>query len=149
MSSLCEICGNEKVRGRTHCLYCGQQYHESGKTEHVYTLHRIVNLERGKPRVDIALTKLEREIERAVIDNIGVVTVIHGYGSSGKGGKIRHECRKMLDFYKDRGRVKEIIRGEDFSRKNGATKSLLRRFPQLLKNENLNKNNKGVTLIEV
>ena len=50
---------------------------------------RELNLEQGRPSVDRALGWLEAELEAARRMNTPLMKLIHGYGSSGKGGRIR------------------------------------------------------------
>lgn len=147
MEEFCEICGNDRIPGTLHCPYCGTRYQDHGKRK--ARGHRVVNIEMGRPPLDTALQKLEREIARAKEDNIAVVTIIHGYGASGRGGIIRKECRNTLDYLKDRKHIKGYIVGERFSRKEGQTRALLRRLPQMVDDANLNRNNRGVTLVEL
>lgn len=109
--------------------------------------HKVVNLEAGRPFVETALRKLEIELADARQQNLRVLTVIHGYGSSGKGGAIGVECRKLLEYLKSRGEINTFIPGEDFRQKSGPTRNLLRRFPRLADNVNLNKGNRGITLV--
>ena len=40
--------------------------------------------------------------------------VIHGYGSSGKGGAIRTKARQWLNAQVRNGTIKAVINGEDF-----------------------------------
>ena len=49
---------------------------------------REVNLELGRPTADEALRRLEAELEAARHMNTPLLKLIHGYGSSGKGGRI-------------------------------------------------------------
>ncbi len=111
--------------------------------------HRVINLETGKPVVEAALAKFKQEISTAQLDKITVVTIIHGYGSSGKGGAIRSECRKLLQYLESKRNIRCFIPGENFTRKQGQTRALLRRIPQLTKDDNLNRNNRGVTIVEL
>ena len=74
-----------------------------------------LNLEYGMPTVDTALRWLESELSAARKMGRPALKLIHGYGSSGKGGKIRTACRKYLREQIDAGRVRLVIRGEDFS----------------------------------
>ena len=57
---------------------------------------RELNLELGWPTVDQALRRLDAELEAARKMNTPLMKLIHGYGSSGKGGRIRarrlHYC---------------------------------------------------------
>ncbi|MBU1139154.1 MAG: Smr/MutS family protein [Proteobacteria bacterium] len=110
---------------------------------------KTVNLEQGLPTVEQALQRLQREISTARLEQIRILTLIHGYGSSGKGGAIRIACRKNLEYLCHRGEIKEFIPGEEFSRRQGSTKQLLSRFPQLSEHSHLNRANKGITLVVV
>ncbi len=86
-------------------------------------------------------------IEDSLRNNVNVLTLIHGYGSSGKGGVIRLECRKVLEFLKNKGIISDFIPGEDFNKRSGAVKALLRRYPQLGQDKHLNRGNRGITLV--
>jgi len=109
--------------------------------------HKVVNLEAGRPIVEAALRRLQMELASSCQQNLRVLTIIHGYGSSGKGGVIGVECRKFLEYLKGSGAINTFIPGEDFSRRSGPTRDLLRRFPRLADNVNLNKGNRGITLV--
>jgi hypothetical protein len=80
-------------------------------------------------------------------NRVDVVTLIHGYGSSGKGGVIRTECRKSLDFMKAKGLVNDFICGEDFNKRSAPIKNLLRRYPELSSHRYINRENRGITLV--
>ena len=58
---------------------------------------RELNLEQGRPSVDRALGWLEAELEAARKMNTPLMKLIHGYGSSGKGGRIRTASRRYLE----------------------------------------------------
>lgn len=147
--SLCQVCGNEIESGSKFCRYCGSpQTAESSSLATAKTFsHRTVNLEKGMPFVEPALNHLKAVIDEARRREVQVLTIIHGYGSSGKGGVIRTECRNLLDYMCSNGELSSYITGEDFHRRNGLVKNLLSRFPQLNCNKNLNKNNRGITLV--
>lgn len=78
-----------------------------------------LNLEQGMPTVDTALRWLEAELHAARKMGRPGLKLIHGYGSSGTGGKIRTACRKYLRREAEAGRVRLVIRGEDFSFQRG------------------------------
>lgn len=149
MDNVCEICGNEKNTGSLKCPFCGSKYQNTGQGKSSQFMHRIVNIEYGKPTVEMALNKLERELEQAKSQKISALTIIHGYGASGRGGIIRIECRKTLDYLKKKHKIRGYIFGEKFSKKEGKTRTLLRRLPQLITHKNLNKGNKGITVVEL
>lgn len=108
---------------------------------------KSVNLEAGHPFVDAAIAKLLKNIEVARSEGVRVLTVIHGYGSSGKGGKIRVESRKLLDFLITEKKIQGYIPGEEFQKRAGAVKQLLHQFPQLAHHEHLNRGNPGITIV--
>lgn len=149
MVEVCDVCGNDRREGSLVCSYCGNKHEKTLFSKERPKKHRVINLEIGKPIVEEAMNKLEQELERARNEGVAVVTIIHGYGSSGRGGKIRLECRKILDFLEAKRKIRQAIHGEKFSRKNGQTKSLLRRLPALSKDDNLNRANRGITVVEM
>ena len=145
---LCQVCGNDIDQGLLICPFCGgKQELQTGTSPTGGAFHKVVNLERGRPLVESALKKLQMELDSARRQHLRVLTVIHGYGSSGKGGAIGAECRKVLAYLKGNGEINTFIPGEDFRVRSGATRDLLRRFPQLATNVNLNKGNRGITLV--
>ena len=149
MDVCCEVCGNEIPVTMLVCKFCGEKQFDSKPYHGSGYIHRVVNIEKGMPVVEDALLKLKTELTRARLEKIRVVTVIHGYGSSGRGGAIRLECRKTLDYLASKREIRGFIPGENFYKKRGQTSALLRRVPQLADDQNLNKGNKGVTIVEL
>lgn len=74
-----------------------------------------INLEDGKPTVADALIILKSSINNAKCGNVGCLYIIHGYGSSDKGGAIRDKARQWLNAQPRNGTVKCVINGEDFN----------------------------------
>lgn len=148
---ICQICGNIIADGSRRCPYCDSVQKEAESPSAVRTefYQKTVNLEQGRPTVEQALARLERELITARQEKIRIVTFIHGYGSSGKGGVIRPECRKTLDYLCGRGEIHTVIHGEDFHRRHGSTKHMLSCFPELSRHPHLNHNNKGITLVQL
>jgi hypothetical protein len=144
----CMVCGNEIAAECSRCPYCGsdQQTPVAVAAPRSF-LHKTVNLEYGRPIVATALARLSRELAAATSAGVQVLTIIHGYGSSGKGGVIREECRRTLDYLASSGRIAGLIPGEEFHRKAGPTKALLRRYPNLAADGNLGRNNPGITIV--
>ncbi|OQX19228.1 MAG: hypothetical protein BWK76_05260 [Desulfobulbaceae bacterium A2] len=142
------MCGNElPAEALDLCPFCGASLPAQPPLSPVPPqLHRTVNLELGRPRVAQALARLERILTEAVQQGCRVVTVIHGYGSSGSGGAIREEVRRQLAFWREQGRIVTFIPGEDFSRR-GLGNDLRRRYPLLAHHEALGRRNSGITLI--
>ena len=146
---LCQICGNEIDSGLSSCPYCSsdQDIGQQGQLVPRKFSQKTVNLEQGLPTVEQALHRLQQELTTARVEQIRLLTLIHGYGSTGKGGAIRQECRKTLDYLARKGEIDTVIFGEDFSRRHGSVKHLLSRFPELSSHPHLNHQNKGITLV--
>ena len=147
MAFVCEVCGNEIDTGITTCPFCGSSNESSVTTLPDYYVQKTVNLEMGRPVLEVALNRMTQVIAEAKRNKVNILTLIHGYGSSGKGGVIRTECRKNLDFMKIKGRISDYVCGEDFNKHSGVVKSLLRRYPELASDHNMNRDNKGITLV--
>lgn len=148
---ICQICGNVFAGEARRCPYCKsiQEVPEDPSEVRTKFYQKTVNLEQGLPTVEQALARLKRELITARQEKNRVVTFIHGYGSSGKGGVIRRECRKSLDYLRCCGEIHTVIHGEDFHRRHGSTKHILGRFPELLRHPHLNHKNKGITLVQL
>ncbi len=109
-------------------------------------IHEI-NLELGSPDRLSALKQLEFFIASTRASKGRVIKVIHGYGSSGKGGRIRGSVRRLLKEYKDSGRLTLFIKGEDFSIFDPSTRYLIEKFPETGKDPDLERANQGITYI--
>ncbi len=147
MKRVCDVCGNESEMASLLCPFCGSAVELTEIPKQRAFVHKTVNLEAGRPLADVAVHRMTDIIEDSVRNNVHILTLIHGYGSSGKGGVIRLECRKMLDFMKCKGIIGDYIAGEDFNKRSGSVKSLLQRYPQLALDKHLNKGNRGITLV--
>ena len=111
------------------------------------TSYKIVNLEDGRPTLKIALYRLDYEIKYCRRLKIGIIKLIHGYGSSGAGGRLRVGIRERLDELVKQGSVQFYVRGEDFSIFNNNTIKLLDVCDPLRKEHDLNRSNNGVTYV--
>ncbi len=143
----CQICGNERPATSSSCPYCGAVTEETADLKRKFFLHKTVNLEAGRPVVEVALNRCREVINDAIVNKIRVITLIHGYGSSGKGGAIRSECRKTLEYMKTKRIISDYIAGEDFHKRSGRVRTLLQRYSSLAKDRNLNQGNQGITLV--
>lgn len=108
---------------------------------------RTFNVEADLPSLDEARREVIGEIRRAKQQGIRVLKVIHGWGSSGKGGKLCHGLRKSFALRKKEGVIKEFIPGEDFSIFNQTVLTLLDAVPELRGDPDLNATNEGVTVL--
>ena len=146
----CQICGNDIDTRSSCCPFCGSEQNadkQQEKREKIEFRQKNINLETGLPTVEQALSRLQRELATARFEQVRLLTLIHGYGSTGKGGAIRVECRKTLEYLLAKGEISELIFGENFTRRHGAVKNLLMRFPALTRHPHLNNANKGISLV--
>ena len=143
----CEVCGNKRDSMSLLCPFCGSRSETEPDIIKKPFLHKTINLETGRPIVEVALNRMAQCLRDASLQGVTVLTLIHGYGSSGKGGVIRTECRKSLDFMQAKGQITKYIPGEEFHHRAGPVKRLLGRYPRLKNDPNLNMANKGITLV--
>lgn len=108
---------------------------------------KVINLEIGFPTVEQAKNKLERELKSARANGYKAVKIIHGYGSTGKGGAIKSNIVKILLQKKSSGELSEVIKGEDFSPFSKETRNALKLCPNLAKDTDMSKTNHGITII--
>ena len=108
---------------------------------------RIVNLEQGMPQVSTALRWLEGELYTSRRMGVAAVKLIHGYGSSGTGGKIRTAVRRELAARRARGEIAGFICGEDFSIFHEETRRAFLVCDALRQDGDLDRYNNGVTFV--
>lgn len=108
---------------------------------------REVNLELGRPIVDVAIKRLTFELHQSRRMGVKVLKIIHGYGSSGTGGRIRVEARQYLERLKRKGEIRDFISGEKFSIFEEPTRNAFLVCGDLRKDHDLERHNNGVTFI--
>ncbi|NCB04874.1 MAG: hypothetical protein EOM69_05050 [Clostridia bacterium] len=106
-----------------------------------------VNLEEGMPLVEQAIKKLTFHIHLQKGAGVRAMKLIHGFGSSGKGGRIRVECRAYLASLKRRGVISAYIPGEDFSIFDAQTRQAIDRCGALRRDRDLERHNNGITIV--
>jgi hypothetical protein len=108
---------------------------------------RTFNVEAGLPTLDEARRLVIEEIKRAKGASARVLKVIHGYGSSGKGGALCVGLRKSFSLRKKEGVIRDFILGEDWTIFNETVLALLEVVPQLRGDPDLGATNEGVTIL--
>ena len=108
---------------------------------------REINLELGRPYADEAMKRLVLELKRSDKMGVTVLKVIHGYGSSGTGGKIRTETRRYLDQCHKNRQIKNYITGEKFSIFDEDTRKAFLVCNDLRQDRDLERHNNGVSFI--
>ena len=108
---------------------------------------RTVNLELGKPTVEQAVVKLNQALFSAKASGTKIIKLIHGYGSSGKGGAIRQGILRELENKKAEGIIKEYVPGDAFSPFSPAGRKALAAMPELSRDRDYSRGNLGITLV--
>lgn len=105
---------------------------------------REINLERGFPTVEVALSRLTNEVTTAKMSGQKAAVIIHGFGSSGEGGSIKFAAKNHLKNPQFRGIIRDMIGGEDWYSKK---KEFVSSCPQLKSFERHIDGNKGITVL--
>jgi hypothetical protein len=108
---------------------------------------KTFNIEADFPTLDEARRMLIEEIRRSKREGVRILKIIHGYGSSGKGGTLQHGLRKSFALRKKEGAIKDFIPGEEFSIFNPVVLEMLESVPSLRADPDLANTNEGVTVI--
>ncbi len=108
---------------------------------------REINLEVGMPIAADAVRRLTFEIHHSKALGFTALKLIHGYGSSGKGGKIRIAARERLQFLAGKREIRSYICGEDFSIFDEPTRQAFLRCGELRRDRDLDRHNNGVTFV--
>ena len=74
-----------------------------------------INIKEGMPPADEALRLLENGLKQLRSNGFECVVIIHGYGSSGKGGTICSRSRHWLKEQEQKHRIRSVIYGEEFT----------------------------------
>ena len=107
----------------------------------------IINLEGGMPTVSQALQKLEQALRTARARRYPAMKIIHGYGSSGKGGAIKQGVLALLAQKQRAGQLCCFVPGGDFSPFSPSARKMLDACPWLAKDRDYNRGNDGVTIV--
>ena len=108
---------------------------------------RIVNLEEGRPTVNVGLLRLDHALAAARAEGVPILKLIHGYGSSGVGGRLREEVWKALDRFQRNGSIATFIPGEDFRLSNETSWELVKRDKALREDRDFGRANRGITMV--
>jgi hypothetical protein len=99
------------------------------------------------PTVDDAIRRVTYNIKNAGAFGVSAIKLIHGYGSTGKGGVIRTETRAYLERQKKRGIIKYFITGEEFSIFNEDTRKSFLLCDELRRDSDIERHNNGITIV--
>jgi hypothetical protein len=108
----------------------------------------VLNLKFDSPSAEEALDRLTIGLRRASEVGIKAIILIHGYGASGEGGKIKWAVHDALDNNYFSDRVDEYHFGEQTAFGSEAYHALLRRRPGLKAYlKHFKKGNAGMTVL--
>lgn len=147
---ICECCG-ESIRDDARvCPYCEQPLTWASAAlapdrPEERELLREVNLEAGLPTVEDALRRFHTALDAAILGRCRVLRVIHGKGTSSGSALIRDEIRRTLAYLQERGKVRGVIFGENLR----PTRQWRRKYPFLEPWERQDRENAGITLVEL
>ena len=106
-----------------------------------------VNIEAGMPTVDVALRRLSGELATARAHRVLVVKLIHGYGSTGTGGRIRTAIQKELERLKIKGAIRLWLPGENWEIFNRDAITFLDLCNELRADRDLGRHNNGISMV--
>ena len=115
--------------------------------KHTAPAVRTVNLEQGKPKAEQAIARMNQAVFSARASGTKVIKLIHGYGSSGKGGVIRTAVYRELETKKAEGIIKDYVPGDAFSPFSPAGRKALSAMPELSADLDYARGNLGITLV--
>ncbi len=106
-----------------------------------------LNLEEGMPVVSEAVSRMRTGIQEMRCGNIRVIKLIHGYGSTGRGGKICPAVREELAAMKRKKYIAEYIPGEAFGPLDAASRRLAEQNPAVTRDPDYGRMNHGITIV--
>lgn len=110
---------------------------------------RVLNLEHGHPSVEEARRRLAGELAEMQKTGTRLLKIIHGWGSSGTGGKIGPAIRRSLRLRVKEGKAVIVVPGERFSSDTIEGRELAARFPSVRNDPDWNRANPGITIVEL
>jgi len=107
-----------------------------------------VNLKEDLPPVEEALRHLRRALQESRTRGDRVLKLIHGYGSSGEGGRIRDAVRRYLSERAGGGRIVEFFPGEAVRAGSAGRRALRQRLSERGRRDpDLERANPGITFV--
>lgn len=104
-----------------------------------------INLEDGYPTVEEAIKKMTNSLTSSRQQGCKAILLVHGYGSTGKGGLIRIAVRKKLKENSLCGLVRAVCPGEEWYIKK---KQMMDIYPRLKECErDIILGSRGVTVV--
>jgi len=121
----CPDCGNTRALFN-QCPHCGSTNLPILSSDTIE-----LNIKQDGPYVEEALDRLTDYLRKSLELGIKAIVLIHGYGSSGEGGRIKWAIHDALEKNRYSDRVDEYHFGEDVAYGSEAYHALLKRRPGL------------------
>ena len=106
-----------------------------------------LNLESGMPAVSEAVQRMRLGFQELRFRRVKTVKLIHGYGSSGQGGRICIGVREELAAMKRKKQIKEFIPGEEFGPMSDASRKLADQYMNISRDPDYGRINHGITIV--
>ena len=106
-----------------------------------------LNLEDGMPLVEEAVSRMNMGLQEMRVSQEKLVKLIHGYGSTGTGGKIRTGVRSELAAMKRKKLIRDFIPGEDFGPLDAASRKLAESSTTIPRDPDWGRMNPGITIV--
>ena len=94
-----------------------------------------------------ALCKVETELNVLKLSGVTCAKIIHGYGSKGVGGEIKKAVLQLLNNLKKHKKIADFFACEAFSLTSATGKLYLKKYPNLLVDEDIKTKNFGTTIV--
>ncbi len=107
----------------------------------------VINLEDGMPLVEEAIRNLHISLQEVKAGGYKLARLIHGYGSTGRGGKIRIGVRNELAVMKRRKQIAGFIPGEEFGPCDADSRNLVDMDRSIASDVDYGKCNHGITIV--
>lgn len=141
-SAECSECGNARALFN-QCPHCGSDHLPVLSSDTVE-----INIKQGSPYVEEALEQLTEQLRKCVELGIKAIVLIHGYGSSGEGGRIKWAIQDALESNRYADRVEEYFFGENVAYGSDSYHVLLKRRPGLKRYlKRFKEGNAGMTVL--
>jgi hypothetical protein len=125
------------------CPHCGSEQLPTLNTDTIE-----INIKQGSPYVDEALELLTEQLRKCLDLGIKAIILIHGYGSSGEGGRIKWAIHDALENNRYSDRVEEYFYGENVAYGSESYYALLKRRPGLKRYlKRFKEGNTGMTVL--
>ena len=106
-----------------------------------------LDLEDGMPLVEEAISRMNMGLQELRVSQEKLVKLIHGYGSTGTGGKIRTGVRGELAAMKRKKLIRDFIPGEDFGPLDAASRKLAESSTTIPRDPDWGRMNPGITIV--